>query len=100
QIQIVRAIARIHLIEIRNSISMIGILGHVIFLYRIEPQRCDAKVLDVIQFGKDSCQVATMSSTREGPVNVSLLHTFDDIVTRIAVHKTVWSDEIYHIPSG
>ena len=91
---------RIHPVEIRRSITVIRLLGQIIFKHRIQPQGRDTQTLDIIQVLEQPFQIPPVPGLINAPIHLLLPHSGNTIVAGIPVRKTIRHHQINQIRSA
>ena len=87
--------ARIDVIVVRDGIAVVS--AGVVLLDRVEPDGGHAQVIDIVEVVHDTLDVTAVAAAGAAAVGAG---TFDGVVVRVAVCKTVRGDEVQDVIGG
>ena len=95
----IAALARVHPVEIRGGIAVVGEFRHRVLKHGIQPDCGEAESGDVVEPIDDAPEIAAVAPPWQAPVQ-DVSHAFDLVVFGIAVGESVRRDQVNRIYGG
>ena len=101
---VVGAEARVYAVIVRGGVAVVCAravaVGRVVLKHGGEPQRRNAKLLEVVEVAAYALQVASVAQAGLRAVCLVCVQALDVVVLRVAVGKTVGHEHVEHVGIG